>query len=98
MKRGDFVVFILDHKLMDGILIRQSTTEAFIRTKEKLYKVKKIQVATEDIGGKNARARFGVRNNNAGNSRCDGKENKRFRTITGREEQSTTFSERCWPV
>ena len=58
MKRGTTVLFVLDHKLRDGILVRQTPTEAIIRTTEKVYKVRKTQVATEDIGGRNARARF----------------------------------------
>lgn len=98
MKRGTTVLFVLDHKLRDGILVRQTPTEAIIRTTEKVYKVRKTQVATEDIGGRNARARFSVCRNNASDSGRNGEKGQRVRPSTGGETESPPIFKGGWPV
>lgn len=74
MKKGDKVLFVVKHKIREGILLRQDSVKVTIKS-DKIYRVRKSQVATEDWGGKNARERFSLCGNNAGHSRRDGEEN-----------------------
>lgn len=97
MKMGDDVLFIINHKLKKGVILRQDSTTAIIKA-DKIYHVRKSQIAKEDLGGKHARERFSIRSNNASNSRCDGKKDNGLWPTGGGKGESSQVLKGNWAI
>ena len=97
MKMGSDVWFISNHKLMEGVLLRNYKNTSTIKCQDKIYKVNYCQVSLKKGVG-NARTGLSVCRNNAGDSRCDGEKDRGIQPPRRGKEKSPSVLKGSWSI
>lgn len=95
---GDDVWFISDHKLKEGVLLRNYKNTSTIRGPDKIYKINFSQVALKHKGVKNARKGLGVCSDSAGNSRRNGEKDRWIQPTERGKEKSSQVPKGAWAI
>lgn len=97
MKMGDDVWFIVNHKLMQGVLLRNYKNTSTIKCQDKIYKVNYSQVSLKK-GDLDARKRLSLCSNSPSNIRCNGEKNRRVQPTERGKAKGNQVPKGVWKI
>ena len=97
MKMGDDVWFIVNHKLMQGVLLRNYKNTSTIKCQDKIYKVNYSQVSLKK-GDLDARKGLSVCSNSSSNSRCNGEKGRGIQSAESGKTKGPQVPKGAWAI